>query len=247
MVLKIYNKGLQLEEKAKDLTSEYISYHSPFLEEAEKRGCILIRVELMIRSNSYLAHYDSMFKSPYNDENEAVMALFDLFNDKHRFRIKGLNYGLKRQTQHLKEDPITRLFSQESNALKIHREELRQKENIDFVSGMKNSEITINSKFSSLGKSVAKINPNLKIKELEEYFKVLQAEFIAQAPSVKKELKIALLEQARTRIYYSKSEKEINLVIKSYVQKSKDNNIFCEENLKKLSDYKKERMKFVKK
>ena len=216
LTLKIYNKGLQLEEESKKLTSEYIAYHGPFLEEAKKRKCILIRIELLIRSSSYLSHYDSLFKRASHDENQAVMDLFDLFNDKHRFRIKGSDYGNKRQTQHLKQDPITKLFSKESNSLKIHREELRQKENIDFVSGMKNSQITINSKFLSLGRSLARINPNFNMNNLDEYLKVLEGEFYTQAPKVKKELKESLLEQARTRIYYSKSKKEIELIIDEY-------------------------------
>ena len=247
LILKVYNKSYQLEENSKDLTYEYIKYHEPFLEEAKNRNCILVRVELLIRAKTYLSYYDSVFKGPNHDENQAVMDLFDIFNDKHRFRVKGPEYGKKRQTQHLKEDPITKLFGNASNSLKIHRENVKEKDKIDFVYGMNNAESVISEKFITLARSVAKINPNINLTKLHDFYKAFEKEFSIYAPLVKTELKQLLFDQAKTRIYFSECEQEMDIIIDAFIDKSDKNDILCKNNLKSLREYKKRKLKELEK
>ena len=105
----------------------------------------------------------------------------------------------------------------------------------------------ISEKFITLARSVAKINPNIKSTKLQDFYKAFEKEFSIYAPSVQTELKQLLFDQAKTRIYFSECEKEIDIIIDAFIDKSDKNNILCKNNLKSLGEYKKRKLKELEK
>lgn len=70
---------------------------------------------------------------------------------------------------------------------------------------------------------------------------------ISTLSKAKVELKQLLFDQAKTRIYFSECEKEMDILVEAFIYKSDKNNILCKNNLKSLREYKKRKLKELEK